>query len=457
MTKGIDRALIREELGALWRLALPLAAVQAGNKLKGLVDTAIVGRLGEAELAGVGLGNICFFTFMIFGIGVMMGFDPLIAQAIGASEPDKARRLMWQSVWLSVVLGLLMAAPVALLPSILAPMGIEEAVVAEAAIYMRIRAAGMVPGMMFFALRGYLQAVRHTRPLIVAMVVSNIINFFGTLLLVFGGGELPAWMGPLTLVPAWGVAGSAVVTVLTGVFDVAVLVWGIGRVPVERAPSRRPDLVMLIKACRVGGPLGFQYMAEVGIFTLVGFLAGRMGSLELAAHQVALMLASTSFTMAMGVASAGAVCVGRAVGSGDQTRVRVAGYGAVMMGTGIMGVSALVFWLFPGVLASALTDEARVIEAVIPLLAVAAVFQLSDGAQAVASGALRGAGDTRFSFLMNVAGHYTVGLPVAVALGFGLGWGISGLWWGLCAGLTVVAVGLLARFAKLTGRAIERI
>ncbi len=451
------KSLIGQEIASVWRLALPLAAVQVGSKIKGLVDTAIVGRLGETELAGVGLATGFFFLVMIFGIGVMMGFDPLIAQAMGANEPAKARRMMWQSVWLAILLGLALTLPVVLMPELFTLTGIEADVAAEAAIYMRVRAIGLVPGILFYALRGYLQSARATPALLFSMLVGNVFNFLGTWLLVFGGADLPDWTGPLQQVPSFGVAGAAAVTVVSTVIESLILVVGVWRIKTPGPISRRPRPRLLLKAMRFGGPVGLQYSAEVGVFALAGFFAGQLGALEMAAHQVALMLASTTFTVAKGISSAGAVCVGRAIGALDGLRARVSGFVAVAMGTAFMGVAGVAFWLWPAQLASILTSEARVIEVAAPLLFVAAVFQLSDGLQAVGSGILRGLGDTRFSFSMNIAGHYGVGLPISLLLGFGLDMGIEGLWWGLCAGLTVVGVGLLVRFDRLSRRPAARL
>jgi len=198
-----------------------------------------------------------------------------------------------------------------------------------------------------------------------------------------------------------------------------------------------------------------QMGAEVGIFALVALLAGRLGQQQLAAHQLTISLASFTFTVALGIGAAGSVRVGRAIGARDAAGTRRAGLVAIAAGAGIMSLFGLAFWLFPGPLASILSDVPEVLAASIPLLAVAAVFQISDGVQAVAAGVLRGAADTRFAFVANVCGHWLIGFPVALFLGFHLKMGIPGLWWGLCAGLTAVAILLLLRFLRLSSRPIE--
>ncbi|MEO1267736.1 MAG: MATE family efflux transporter, partial [Myxococcota bacterium] len=405
----------RQECKALWVLAFPLVAVQAGDQLKSLVDTAVMGRLGEQELAGVGLGNAFFFLIQLLGVGALMGFDPLIAQALGHHNhaPETRQRahvLLCQSLWLALGLGLVLAIPVLTTPLMFEPGGIPPGVAREAHLYMSIRAVGLVPTLLFFSQRGFFQALEHTRPLVMAMVLSNIINITATILLAFGGAWLPEWMGPLRHIPAFGVAGSAWATVLSTLIQATLLALNLPRAPHPTRGWWYPIWSELRLGLKVGIPVGLQYGAEVGVFALVGFLAGRLGAVELAAHQVALTLAAMTFTITMGISAAGSVRVGRAIGESDTVRARVAGLVAIGSGTAFMGLGALVFLAFPSTLARLLTHEAHVIAVAAPLLGVAAVFQLSDGIQAVGAGVLRGAGDTRFTFVANVVGHYAVGL-----------------------------------------------
>lgn len=211
------------------------------------------------------------------------------------------------------------------------------------------------------------------------------------------------------------------------------------------------------QALRIGMPIGLQMGAEVGVFALVALLAARVGTLQLAAHQVAVSLASFTFTVALGVAAAGSVRVGQAIGRRDQPGTRAAGHVAFLGGAIVMGTSAALFALVPRAMARLVTDQENVLETAIPLLLVVAVFQLSDGIQAVGAGVLRGAGDTKYTLYANLVGHWCVGLPIALLLGFRMHFGVVGLWWGLCAGLTVVAVILFLRFERLSRNAIEPI
>lgn len=447
---------VRTELRSLLRLAAPLAAASAGHQLMGVVDTAIVGRLGPAELGAVGLANGLYFGISIVGTGVMMGLDPLIAQALGAGRHLDARRLLWQGVWLACIASALLSLPLAATPLLLEPFGIEAEVARLAGIYLWIRLPGLIPSLLFVAVRSYLQASGYTRPMLISVVAANLFNVVATMYLVFGGADLPAWTGPLRSMPGLGVAGAAIGTTLCTLLQLGIMSYAVGRLPVagfERGMRRLrwPDVRT---AAKVGTPIGLQMGAEVGVFALAGLLAGRLGTLDLAAHQISLSLASMSFTVAVGVGAAGAVRVGHAVGARDPVRTRIAGLISFVAGGGFMGLSAMVFWIIPGPLASLLTDKPEVISAAIPLLAVAAFFQISDGLQAVGAGVLRGAGDTRFSFVANLVGHYAVGLPVALLLGVVFDMGVVGIWWGLCAGLTAVAAVLLTRFLRMSAREI---
>jgi MATE family multidrug resistance protein len=427
------------ELLNLLRLAAPIAFTQAGYAMMGLVDTAVVGRLGAAPLGAIGLANGLFFAIAVIGLGTMLGLDPLFAQALGARDEARARELIWQGLWLSAAVSAALALPIAALPLALEPWGIPREVAGDARLFLWLRLPGLWPMLAFAALRSYLQAREQLRALIVATVAANVANFALDVVFVFGHLGMPALGAP----------GSGLVTSICSLLQFAILARAVR--PGRRQPPRAADLR---KALSVGVPVGLQMGAEVGVFALVGVLAGRLGASSLAAHQVAISLASFTFCAAVGVGMAGTVRVGWAIGARDTRAARRAGLTAFAGGAGVMCLAALCFWLLPGALARALSDQPDVIAASVPLLAVCAVFQLSDGIQGVGAGVLRGAGDTRFAFLANLVGHYVVGLPVAIALGLHLRHGVIGLWWGLCAGLTAVAVALLTRFLRLSAREI---
>jgi MATE family multidrug resistance protein len=450
------RHALRAELAALARLALPMSVATAGQALMGVVDTAVAGRAGATTLAATGLGNALFFVSAVFGMGLVLGLEPLVAQAVGARDRAGARRWLWQGGWLAAGIAVALAAPMALLPLALEPLGIAPDVARGAGAYLWLRLPGLPAFLFYFAARSYLQALGSTRPVVVATVAANVANLALDVLLVFGGAGLPAWAGPLRAIPPLGAAGAALATTLVTWLQAALLVAAAAAIPAAPVP-RRPDRRDLARALRLGAPVGLHMGAEVGVFALVGFLAGRLGAADVGAHQIAISCASVSFTVAIGIGNAGGVRVGWAVGAGDRVAARRAGLVAFGAGAAFMSLAALTFLLFPHALARLFTDAPEVLATAGPLLVVAAVFQVSDGVQGVGAGVLRGAGDTRFTFAANMVGHWVVGLPLALGLGLAAGLGVVGLWWGLAAGLSAVAIALLGRFLRISAREMRRV
>jgi len=426
--------------------------------MMGLVDTAILGRYHPDALAGAGIGNALTFAIMCIGMGVVLGLDPLIAQALGAGEAARTPALVRDGVRVALRWGLALTLVLVATPLVLGLAGVEPAVADEARIYVYARALGVAPFLCQVALRAFLQAHGRTTPLIVAVLVGNVINALLDWVLVFGDAGLADLGLPGVGLPALGAIGAAAATTLVTLATVALyartvrmIVAELGEThPAVAPPPATREIV------RIGLPIGLQLLAEVAAFALVAVLAGRLGGTPAAAHQVAIQLASVSFSITVGIGSAAAVRVGLCVGQGDHRAARHAGLVSLGLAAAVMVTSALVFVLAAGPLAAIFTDRHAVVAAAIPLVQIAAVFQLSDGAQAVAAGALRGAGDTRAAFVANLIGHYAVGIPVALGLGFVVGMGAPGLWWGLSAGLTGTAVVLIARFVWLTARPIAR-
>lgn len=430
------------ETRTLLRLSAPLVAGHAGSQLMSLVDAAMVGRLGKTALAAVGIGNGLFFALTIFGMGCVLGMDPLVAQALGAGEHARARRILREGMRVAFLIGVPVMGGVVLLPYILGPVGVDAETARLTRDFMWARGAGVLPFLLFSATRSYLQATSITRPFVIGMVIANVVNFVGNWLLIF--------------VVGWGVVGSGLSSAVASLVLLFVTMRALPAVKPGDLDRQAGDALPL-RIVQLGLPLGLQMLAEVGIFATVGVMAGRMSATAAASHQVALTLASLTFTVALGFASATTVLVGKAVGRGDTPAARRAGFLGLAVAALWMSVGAAAFLLIPGLLARGITSDTAVVAAAIPLLQIAALFQLSDGTQVVAAGALRGAGDTRTSMWANIIGYYVIALPIAVGLGFGLGWGAPGLWWGLSVGLTIVAAALTLRFRWLSARPIRRV
>ena len=439
---------VAEEIPALMRLAAPIALTQAGLALMGVVDCAVVGRYSAAQLGAVGLGNCIFFGIAVAGLGLMMGFDPLIAQSIGAGNRSRARKLLFQAAWMALFATLVLALPIALAALLLRLpiLGIDPDVAKMAEGFIWIRLPGLLPMLLYTGTRSYLESLGRVRALLVSTVLANLCNFGLDLLLVFGRGPIP----PL------GALGAGIATDCCATLQFLVLAWAANgrRVGFTESVSKKIDREELKLALQVGVPLGLQVGAEVGAFALAGIIAGHLGTLPLAAHQLALSLASFTFCFALGIGGAGSVRVGWAVGARDEKAMRRSGFVALGAGACVMSISAMCFLFFPAQVARLISDRPEVIAAAVPLLGVAALFQIADGIQAVGAGILRGAGDTRFPFYANVGSHYLVGLPIALVCGFVLHRGILGIWWGLSCGLFAIALSLALRFAAISRRAI---
>ncbi|PTL83249.1 MATE family efflux transporter [Vitiosangium sp. GDMCC 1.1324] len=439
----------REEFRELWKLALPIAIAQGGQSLMSFVDTAVVGRVGTQALAAVGLSSSVFFAISSFAIGLMMGVDPLVSQAFGARNTPRARELLWQGCYLATIVGTVLAVPLMVVPRVLPLFGVNFAELPEVRDYLTWRALSLPLLLLFITTRAYLQATGRPRSLVVATGVANLFNLGANILFVFGGEGLPAWFGPLRLMPALGVKGSAIATLLACAMEWVIVAWAVRRAPV--AANRawvKPVRADILNALRVGLPIGLHIAAEVGVFSLAGVLSRWLGPESMSAHQIVMSFGSITFAVALGIGNAGSVRVGWAVGARNTPRARRSGLMAFASGAGFMVMSALFYALFPQQLARLMGAPPEVISLVVPLLMVCGVFQISDGVQGVGAGVLRGAGDTRFTFYANMVGHYLVGLPVALLLGFGMKLGVVGIWWGLCAGLTAVALALFWRFER---------
>jgi len=428
----------RGELRALLTLAVPVVTVQVGMMLMGVVDTLMVGHVSPAALAAVALGNLYFFAVAIFGMGVLMGLDPIIAQAVGAQdEPAIAR-----GVQRGMLLAALLATPAMIL---LWPAGqvfrwLEQPadVVPLAAVYARFVIPGVLPFLVFAVLRQTLQAMGRLRSIVITIVAANLLNILLNYALVYGHFGMP----PL------GVAGSSIATTCSR-WIMALLLLGLSW-PVLRRHLLpvRPEvfqLAPLMRMLRLGAPIGAQFELEYGAFGLTGVLMGRLGTNQMAGHQVALNLASLTYMVPLGVSAAVAVLVGQAVGRGDALGARRSARTALLVAATFMLVTATLFLTIPRSLASLYTNADAVLVMAAALLPLAGTFQVFDGIQVVASGVLRGLGDTRSPMIINIIGFWIVGIPTSLFLGFRAGLGARGLWWGLVLGLASVAVILLGR------------
>lgn len=441
-------------LKAILRLALPLATAQLGQAMMSLTDTAIVGRTHPAELAGVALGNSIYFTVFVLCMGAVIGMEPIVSQAVGACDDLRARRGLRQGLALAGLVAVPGTLLISLVLELLPHLGLEPEIVTPTQHYVVGRLPGLLPSLAFLALRGYLQAYNVTRPAVVATVVGVLVNVPADFVLVLGDDGLIAMGGRAAGISPLGAAGAGMATAIVNVAQMLVLLRPVhrlrdasdGRNRRERLRAALMQRDELLRIVRVGTPMGMQFAFEVAFFSSVSFLMGTMGALPLAAHQVALTLATIPFHACLGIGSATSVVVGQRIGAADSRGAARAGYAGMGVGLLFMALSGLVFLLFPAALVRLCTDDATVESTATVLVRIAGFFALSDGVQAVASGALRGAGDTLWPFAIHLTAHWVIGMPTALLLAYALHLDAVGLWWGLTTGLTVSAGALALRF-----------
>ena len=428
-------------------LAGPIALIQFGMVSYGTVDTLLMGRLGPVAIAGVGLAGAVIMLLVLFGVGLLLGVDTLSSRAFGAGRPEVCARVAFHAM----ALALCGALPIFLLLGAAEPAfrlaGVAPDVASTAVSYLRVYRWSVFASLLFAASRQYLQSMNITRPQLAAVVAGNAVNIGLGVCLVFGKLGLPAL----------GVQGIAWATLVSVWLMCAVCGWAV--LKEFRAAGFRFHgwhWMLFVELLRIGLPAGTQMLIEMGVFSLVTVLAGRLGAVPLAAHQITLNLASITFMVPLGVSLAAAVRVGQGIGRNDPSGAVRSGTTALALGAGFMALAGLLFLALPGLWIGLYTRDAAVGSLGATLLAIAAVFQVCDGMQVSLTGALRGLGETRLPMLANLVGHWGVGLPIGMVLGFKLGWGVRGLWVGLCAGLITVALSLLLVWRRAAARLLDR-
>jgi multidrug resistance protein, MATE family len=431
---------VRRDLLPTLRLAWPVIVAELGWMFMGVVDTLMVGPIGAEAIGAVGLGSILYFSAAIFGMGMLLGLDTFVSQSYGAGNLRECHRWLRDGIHLAVLATVPLMAITFGMVAAMPVIGLHPDVQALTAPYVTIVAWGSLPLLLYAAFRRYLQALGMVWPVMITLVVANLVNAGANWVLIYGKLGLPAM----------GIAGAAWATNLGRLFMAVSLLLVILRhehahkVGLFDVPFLRVEWDRLARLFRLGAPAATQLMAEVGVFGAVAALAGRIDPIALAAHQVALNLASVTFMVPLGLASAGAVRVGHAIGRRSVEAAASAGGAVIALALGFMSASAILFIVCAEPLARLFTDDPAVIATGILLIRVAAAFQLFDGLQVVATGALRGLGDTRTPMFTNLVGHWLIALPIAAIGGFTLGYGVVGLWVGLCVGLTLVGLFLLA-------------
>ena len=421
------------------RLAWPLIFAELGWMSMGIVDVIMVGRLPNSAVAigSTGLGQSLYHSVAIFGGGLLLGMDTFVAQAFGREDLSDARRTLVNGLFLACVLAPVLMLVVLSWPPLMRYFGISTELVAPMTPFLQALNWGTLPLLLYFALRRYLQAVNVVHPIMFALISANLVNAFGNWVLIYGHlGFSPR-----------GITGSGWSTCFSRIYLVFVLAITLFVVESKRRlPTRfgtRIDLPRAFGLLKLGGPSALQILLEIGAFAAATAICARLGPVPLSGHEIALNCAALSFMVPLGISSAAAVRVGQQMGRGNLAAARHAGWSAMAIGVGFMAASGLVFVTFSRAIARLFSHDPAVVQVGAKLLLVAAAFQLFDGMQIVATGALRGTGDTRTPMLAHLVAYWFLGLPLGYFLCFQLHWGVVGVWSGLCFGLMLIGSALL--------------
>lgn len=443
----VEVASSRREVRTLLRLSIPVAATQVSIMLMGFVDTVMVGRVSVDAIAAASLANVWIFGTLMFANGVILGIDPIVAQAHGAGLGRTAALAFQRGTVLALLLSVPTAGLFMITERVLVAVGQDPALAATAGDYARVQ----VPSVPFFlaytALRQYLQGRELVRPALWVILVANLWNVILNWMLIFGNAGFPAL----------GLVGAGIATTTTrAVSFLGLAAWVRGFrlhhgawTPWSREAVR---LGAVGGIARLGLPVAVQTSLEIWAFSGAAILAGWLGAVPLAAHTVALNMAALAFMVPFGVAQGTVTRVGNLIGMGRPREAQHAAWIAMALGAGVMTVSATLFVALRHVLPRIYTPDAGVVALCASILPIAAAFQLFDGTQVVGCGVLRGMGRTRPAAWFNLLGYWVLGLPLGAWLAFRVEMGLAGIWWGLCLGLAVVSA-LLVLEVRVRGPA----
>lgn len=425
----------KSEFRTLFGLSAPVAAAQLGFMMMGVVDTMMVARIGVTELAAVAIATSWSWSSSALFQGLVYGMDPLVSQSHGAGDGQATALALQRGLVVACVASIpLMALWIATGP-LLALLGQDDTVAELAGSYMVARLPSALGFNVFLALRQYLAGRTIMRPAMWVILIGNVLNIFLNWVLIFGHFGIPEL----------GLLGAGLATGIThALLPIGLWIW-IRQFRLHHGAWRRWDrnsfaLAGIGRLLRLGFPVGLQLALEANAFTLAMIMVGWIGVVQLAAHQVAINMASVTFMLPLGVSIGASVRVGNLIGARDPTRLRTACSTAFAMGGGIMSLAAIIFVVFRDRLPLFYIEDPAVVSLAALLLPIAGAFQIFDGLQVVGGGLMRGMGRPRAGAIVNLIGFYLLGLPLAWLLAFPGELGLVGIWWGLAAGLGGVAV-----------------
>ncbi|WP_323772201.1 MATE family efflux transporter [Antarctobacter sp.] len=439
---------------SILRLGLPLIGGHLAQFAIGLTDTIMMGWYGVPELAALTLAGSFFFTLFLFGSGFAWAIMPMVARFAAMGDEVQVRRATRMALWLSIIYALLILPLLWYSGTILTAIGQKEAIAQMAQVYLRTLSIGMLPALGVMVLKSYLAGLEHTRVVLWITIAAAGANALVNYMLIFGN-----WGAP-----EMGIAGAAVASVTVQLVSLGlIVVYALRILPEHELFVRfwKPDWEMFARVFQLGWPIGLTTLAEVALFAASAVLMGWLGTIPLAAHGVAIQIATAAFMVQVGLSNAATVRAGAALGRGDIANLLRGAEVVALLGAVAVAVTVAVFLVFPEALMGLFidpTDPDR--DAIIAtgrgLLIMAALFQAVDAAQVIHIGLLRGLQDTRVPMIMAGVAYWGVGMPCAWLFGIYFDWGGEGIWMGLVFGLAVAAVLLMQRFWRQSPTIVAR-
>lgn len=438
-------AEIKKEGLILLKLGSPIIATQLLNVGLNVTDTIMAGNLSALDLAGVAIGNAIYMPVAVFSMATLIAINPIVSQLLGARKFDEIGKNARQLFWLILMLAVLCFAIVRNLDLIMKLIGVTPDIIPVATGYLKAVSWGILPMLVYFGARYFSEGLSVTRPAMFIAAGALILNIGANYVFIYGKLGLPQF----------GARGAGYATSLVNLAAAIAFVWWMSTFkPFKRfhifRHTKGPEWKYIKEFITVGVPNGLSSAMEVLLFAAVSLLMGTLSVTTAAAHQVAINVASIMFMIPFGLSIAISQRVGFSIGRGSMSLARYRGYVGIAICGIIMLCSALFLFLVPEFIIGLYTSDAEVIAIAVSLLGMAAIFQISDGLQVGAFGALRGLKDTRAPMLVNFLSYWIIGFPAGYVLGLVLGFGPTGLWMGLIAGLSVAAVLHNYRFHKLT-------
>ena len=445
-----------KEIKSTIYLSVPLVIGQLGHMAMSVVDTVMVGNIGTVSLAAASVANSFFTLIMVIGYGISLGITPITASYYGAHKFKKCGVVLRYGLLVNMIVGIVLCVVSIFLAELICKFNQPKEIVQPAIIYMKILGFSMLPIMLFQTYRQFAEGLSIIKPAMVITILANIINVAANWMFIYGNLGMPAL----------GLTGAGIATFSSRLFMAVFMVYFV----VNSTSMKKYDpflkfqflkfqflkfqflkfqsfnLTMIKRLLNIGIPAGFQYFFEVSAFAGSVIIVGWLGTNSLAAHQIALNIASITYMVSLGISSAATVRVANAAGNTDGYKIRIAGFSAVILGIFIMACFSVFFIVFRYTLPSLYILEINIINLAASLLVIVALFQISDGIQTIGLGILRGLTDVKIPTLITFLAYWVIGLPVGYILGFNFQFGAVGVWCGLLLGLTASATMVMLRF-----------